>query len=77
MPFRLRSIRFKVLLSPFFPNQKSKGGAAIEYIIVSTFALLLAVAGITFVSKTVKEKIKTIEDKLGITLESDDFDIIK
>lgn len=77
MPIHHRLTRFARLLLPFFPNQKSKGGAAIEYIIVSTFALLLAVAGITFVSKTVKEKIKTIEEKLGITLESDDFDIIK
>ena len=53
------------------------GGAAIEYIMVSTFAMLMAVGAIVFVSKAVKTKMAKLEEKLGITFEDDSFDLFK
>lgn len=41
------------------------GGAAMEYVVVSTFALLVAIAGVTFVGKLFKEKMHEISDKIG------------
>jgi hypothetical protein len=52
------------------PNPES-GGAALEYIIVSIFGLLLAVAAIAFVGQAAKEKLKGLEDKLGIEFDAD------
>ncbi len=49
----------------FNPNRE-KGGAAFEYILVSIFGLLLAVAAITFLSEAMQSKLSQLEDKLGI-----------
>ncbi len=49
----------------FFPNPET-GGAALEYIVVSIFGLFLAVAAIAFVSQAAKQKMATVEEKLGI-----------
>ena len=54
-----------------------RGGAAIEYIIVSTFALLMAVGAVVFVSRAVHAKMAKIEEKLGVTFESDALDLFK
>ncbi|MFY7929089.1 MAG: hypothetical protein ACOVS5_09465 [Oligoflexus sp.] len=53
-----------------FPNPET-GGAALEYIIVSIFGLLLAVAAIAFVGQAAKEKLKGLEDKLGIQFDTE------
>jgi Flp pilus assembly pilin Flp len=54
-----------------FRDGDEAGGAAIEYIIVSIFAMVVAVAGVTLVSKAVKKKLDDIQQKYGIELESD------
>lgn len=74
---KLCKISSRVLRRPFGKHSTERGGAAIEYIIVSTFALLLAIAGVTFVGKTIKEKMKSMEDKLGISMDGADFEILK
>lgn len=51
----------------FFPNPET-GGAALEYIVVSVFGLLLAIASITFVGSAAKQKLAAIEQQLGIEL---------
>ena len=56
---------------------RSRGGAAIEYIIVSTFAMLMAVGAIAFVSKTLKSKMSKLEEKLGVTFDGDAIDMFK
>ena len=52
-----------------FRTGKAAGGAAIEYVIVSTFATFLAISAIAVVSKVMKDKIKLFEEKLGITID--------
>lgn len=51
-----------------FPNAQ-QGGAAIEYILVSVFGLLLAIAAIGFVREAIKGRVGVLEEKLGITLD--------
>jgi len=48
-------------------NQEIWGGAALEYLIVSTFGLVVAVAAIAYVIKVAKSKIADLEQKTGIT----------
>lgn len=47
-----------------------RGGAALEYILVSIFGLLLSVATITFVSDAIQKKLETIEDKIGVKFDT-------
>ncbi len=56
----------------FFPDPET-GGAALEYIIVSIFGLLLAVAAIAFVSQAAKQKMAAVEQKLGISFDLEDL----
>lgn len=51
------------------------GGAAIEYIIVSTFATILAIAAITFVTTTIKDKLTSLEDKIGISFDDESLNV--
>ena len=51
------------------------GGAAIEYIIVSTFATLLAIAAIAFVSTSIKQKIEELEQKTGIEFDQESINL--
>lgn len=57
-------------MQAFHPNREA-GGVALEYIVVSIFGLLLAIGAIAIVGKATKEKMATIEQKLGIDLELD------
>ncbi len=45
------------------------GGVALEYIVVSIFGLLLAVAAIAIVGKATQDKMAKIEQQLGIDLD--------
>ncbi|MES2746330.1 MAG: hypothetical protein V4655_12940 [Bdellovibrionota bacterium] len=54
-------------MRPFHPNREF-GGVALEYIVVSIFGLLLAVAAIAIVGKATQEKMSNIEAQLGIDL---------
>jgi hypothetical protein len=56
----------------FFPNPET-GGAALEYIVVSVFGLLLAIASIAFVGNAAKQKLAAIEQQLGIELNLDEL----
>lgn len=51
------------------PTDGEYGGSALEYLIVSLFSLLLAIAAIHFVGKVIKKHAADIETKAGITLE--------
>lgn len=50
------------------------GGAAVEYVIVSIFGLVLAMAGVAIVTKTVKAKLTQFEEKMGIPIEDEALD---
>lgn len=56
----------------FFPDPET-GGAALEYIIVSIFGLLMAVAAITFVTQAAKQKMAAVEQKLGISFDLEEL----
>ena len=49
---------------------KEHGGVAMEYVLVSVFGLLAAIAAITFISQAVEAKFATVEQELGV-----DFDL--
>lgn len=44
---------------------RQRGGAALEYVLVSTFAAALCMAALSFVATTVQEKLKDLATKLG------------
>ena len=46
---------------------RQRGAAALEYILVSTFAAVVAIAALGFVGKVVREQLATMASKLGIT----------
>ncbi len=60
------------LNSPLFSSSNC-GGAAIEYVIVSIFGLVLAVGSITLVGRAVQDKVQIMEEKLGIKLNLDEL----
>jgi formate hydrogenlyase subunit 3/multisubunit Na+/H+ antiporter MnhD subunit len=59
-------------MRPFYGNGQT-GGAALEYIVVSVFGLLLAVAAIAIVGQATKDKLASVEQKLGIQLKLDEL----
>ncbi len=65
--------REKGLSMRVFGRNGEAGGAALEYIVVSVFGLLLAVASIAIVGQATREKLASIEQKLGIQLNLDEL----
>ena len=45
------------------------GGAALEYVLVSTFAAVVSMAAIGFVAKIFNEKMQKVGEKLGVDAE--------
>lgn len=60
------------LAKPSLPNHK-KGGAALEYILVSTFAAVVTIAALGFVGTVVKKQLANMASRLGIDEGSDDL----
>tara|TARA_B100001094_G_C18085267_1_gene747397 strand:+ start:94 stop:348 length:255 start_codon:yes stop_codon:yes gene_type:complete len=50
-------------------QHNQKGGAALEYILVSSFALVLTLSALGFIGNAIKNKISEMEEKLGSSLE--------
>ena len=75
----IKLLKIKPAVRLNLPKQKiskeQTGGAAIEYIIVSTFATLLAIAAIAFVSTSIKQKIEELEQKTGITFDQESINL--
>lgn len=44
-----------------------------EYIVVSTFALLVSISAVTWIGKIIKDRVDKIASKMGA--ESNDFDL--
>jgi Flp pilus assembly pilin Flp len=53
---------------------RQRGGAALEYVLVSTFAAALCIAALTFVGNAVHDKLEALGDKLGSDAVPDDLD---
>jgi Flp pilus assembly pilin Flp len=56
-------------------TQATTGSATIEYIIVSTFAAVLSLAGISYVGKLVHQKVDKLAEKTGVSADELDIDI--
>jgi Flp pilus assembly pilin Flp len=57
-------------------QRPTRGGAAIEYVIVSLFAAVVAVASVALVGSIVQKKVRDLTTKMGIEeveLELDGF----
>ena len=50
------------------------GGAALEYVLVTTFATLTGLAALGFVGKMIKEKMEVMADRLGVEIDGIDWD---
>ncbi|MFW7381686.1 MAG: hypothetical protein ACOH5I_22955 [Oligoflexus sp.] len=61
--------------TPVFFSNSERGGAAVEYIMVSVFGLLLAVAAIAFVRQAVQGRVAALEDRLGISMDSSGLEV--
>jgi hypothetical protein len=62
----VQSMRY-FAISKLGPTQA--GGAALEYVLVTTFALLTGVAALGFVGKAMQAKMEVMANRLGIDLE--------
>jgi len=56
---RLSWLRMKL------PDNPERGAAALEYILVRTFAAVVTISALGFVSKIIKEELATMASKLG------------
>jgi len=52
------------------PNRNQRGGVAMEYIIVSTCAALLAISATAFAIHSFKQKMDELAEQLGIEKEA-------
>ena len=57
----------KSILIPF--KVKEQGGIALEYLIVSAFALALTLASIAYITKVIENKFTILERNLGVPFE--------
>jgi Flp pilus assembly pilin Flp len=48
-------------------RRKEVGGAAMEYVLVSTFGLLVTIAALTLLTKVFQERFSAAAEKLGVT----------
>ena len=46
---------------------RQQGGAALEYILVSTFAAVVAAAALNFIGKVMKQQLTNMGEKLGVS----------
>lgn len=57
-------------------SHNSNGGATLEYILVSTFATILTVAALTYLSGVFSDRLDLLSSKLGVDIEFEDFDFL-
>ncbi len=57
-------------------QRNSNGGATLEYILVSTFATIMTVAALTYLSGVFSDRLDLLSSKLGVDIEFEDFDFL-
>lgn len=60
----------------FFKDDKAKGSAALEYLIVTVFASAIAFGFVAFSNRVIKEKISKTLSSLGIEESVQDLDFL-
>jgi hypothetical protein len=63
------------LKNPLIRKQKNRGGAALEYVVISLFGITLTLGGISIVSNIYKEKLDKLSEKFGLEISSDFLDV--
>jgi hypothetical protein len=63
----------KPKFAAFMLKTSSQGSITMEYIVVSSFALLVSVSAVTWIGKLVKARIDNLSAKLGT--DAGDFDV--
>ena len=71
--FSPKSIKQQPRFSSLMLKSSSQGSITMEYIVVSSFALLVSVSAVTWIGKLVKARIDNLSAKLGT--DAGDFDI--
>ncbi|MEN9833872.1 MAG: hypothetical protein RL011_65 [Pseudomonadota bacterium] len=56
------------------PKNSQAGAAALEYILVSTFAAVITIAALSYVGRLVKAEVNKINSKLGGDAQATEFD---
>ncbi len=54
----------------------NSGGATLEYVLVSTFAAILTVAALTYLSGVFSDRLDLLASKLGVEVEFEGFDLL-
>jgi hypothetical protein len=52
---------------------RKRGGAALEYVMVSTFAVVVCLAALAFIGKAVQQQLETMADRLGLDADVGDL----
>ena len=56
------------------PLHKERGAAALEYILISTFAVAFSLAALAVLTHLVKDELGRLSARLGITLDTSPID---
>ena len=56
---------------------RRRGGATLEYILVSTFATILTVAALTYLAGVFSERIDLLSQKMGTDIEFEGLDFFR
>lgn len=57
------------------PKNSSRGSVTMEYIIVSSFALLVSISAVTWLGTIVKDRVSKIAAKMGVESANFNLDI--
>ena len=60
-------------LGTHLPKNSTRGSVTMEYIIVSSFALLVSISAVTWLGTIVKDRVTKIASKMGV--EATEFDL--
>ncbi len=58
-----------------FLRNPTRGGAAVEYVIVSLFAAVVAIASVTFIGSLVQKKVRDLSAKMGLENSELEFEL--
>ncbi len=76
MKFIAAQIQTLILkLKKHSPKNSSRGSVTMEYIIVSSFALLVSISAVTWLGSIIKDRVSKIATKMGVDSTNFDLDL--
>ncbi|SMF55629.1 hypothetical protein [Pseudobacteriovorax antillogorgiicola] len=61
----MKNLKFNCFKEAYGTNLQ-QGGAALEYVVVSVFGLVLSIGAIAFISDSIESKFSKLEEAVGI-----------